>query len=395
MRIKVLVLTGYYLPGYKSGGILRNVVNTIEYLREYCEFWVLTRDRDFGDEYPYEEKSSGEWIKDEHIFIQYLSKEMVEFRYLQKLLNSSSWDVIFLTSFFDPLTIKFLIIRYFCRIKFKRVIVSPFGEFSWASFRQKLIKKLFFIAVSRLMGLHSGVIWRVSSDEEANELIRVMSPPKNTVMVTGDLPMPINSVIQQNLMPIKLDSFINLQTELKVIFLSRISSEKNLDIALKILSQVRSNIIFDIYGPIENKSYWRECQKIITTLPTNIVVTYCGVVRPDKILEIFGMYDLFLFPSGGEAYGNVIAESLTAGTPVLVSQNTPWKNLEKDDLGWDINLKNIDRFVAIIEIMAKSQPSERYLKRAHVKSCAYLRIHDPDILKSNLRLFGIKSKTVI
>ena len=35
-------------------------------------------------------------------------------------------------------------------------------------------------------------------------------------------------------------------------------------------------------------------------------------------------HDLFVFPTLGENFGHVIYESLMCGTPVLVSDNTPW-----------------------------------------------------------------------
>ena len=72
-------------------------------------------------------------------------------------------------------------------------------------------------------------------------------------------------------------------------------------------------------------------------------------LKPNEVVGTFSKYDLFLFPSGGENYGHVIAESLSSGTPVLISKNTPWLDLESQNLGWDIDLKDMDSFVEIIE----------------------------------------------
>jgi hypothetical protein len=35
----------------------------------------------------------------------------------------------------------------------------------------------------------------------------------------------------------------------------------------------------------------------------------------------------------------VILESLSAGRPVLISDQTPWRELEKDRCGWDVSLE--------------------------------------------------------
>ena len=78
-------------------------------------------------------------------------------------------------------------------------------------------------------------------------------------------------------------------------------------------------------------------------------------------------YDLFLFPSGGENYGHVIAESLSSGTPVLISKNTPWLDLESQNLGWDIDLKDMDSFVEIIEKVARMSHDERQDKQNNIR----------------------------
>ncbi len=44
---------GNYLPGYKSGGIQRVTINTVDHLCDEFEFRIVTRDRDLGVEQPY------------------------------------------------------------------------------------------------------------------------------------------------------------------------------------------------------------------------------------------------------------------------------------------------------------------------------------------------------
>jgi glycosyltransferase involved in cell wall biosynthesis len=53
---------------------------------------------------------------------------------------------------------------------------------------------------------------------------------------------------------------------------------------------------------------------------------------PDDVPGTFAQYDLFAFPSRGENFGHVVLESLSVGTPVLVSDRTPWKGGESDAL---------------------------------------------------------------
>ena len=58
---KVLVVIGHYLPGFKSGGILRSVENTINYLCDEFDFFVLTRNHDVGDSTPYSNVRLNQW----------------------------------------------------------------------------------------------------------------------------------------------------------------------------------------------------------------------------------------------------------------------------------------------------------------------------------------------
>ena len=51
--------------------------------------------------------------------------------------------------------------------------------------------------------------------------------------------------------------------KLKIIFLSRIAPEKNLHLALEIISELKVPFIFDIYGPIGDYEYWGKCKSII------------------------------------------------------------------------------------------------------------------------------------
>ena len=174
---------------------------------------------------------------------------------------------------------------------------------------------------------------------------------------------------------------------MKIIILSRIARVKNLDIALKILSKVTANVVFDIYGPLEDPKYWTECQELINILPHNIMVHYRGIVTPDQIIPVFGCYDLFLLPTGGENYGHVIAESLTSGTPVLISDKTPWKNLQSNNFGWDIPLDKINLYIEIIENYAKMSLDQRSEKRSSIKAAIEKYLLDPIVLEANIQLF--------
>jgi glycosyltransferase involved in cell wall biosynthesis len=62
-------------------------------------------------------------------------------------------------------------------------------------------------------------------------------------------------------------------------------------------------------------------------------------------------YHLFFMPSGSECFGHVILEALTVGLPVLISDNTPWKNLTERKAGWDIPITNRNEVIATLKMV--------------------------------------------
>ena len=384
-RTKPVILTfiGNYLPGYKAGGILRTIVNTVDHLRDDFDFWIVTRDRDLADDKPYDDVKINQWQPVGNAMVYYLSPQSSTMKGISKLIFSTKHDVLYLNSFFDRFTIKVLLIRKLSSVPFKPVIVAPRGEFVHGPLKLKYPKKFVFIQAARLLGLYKNVTWHASNEFEGLDIVKVMKIKNDAIHYALDLPIKI---ITDGSIASTFQSAHDCEG-LRIVFLSRISREKNLDYALRILKKVKARVVFNIYGPAEDSTYWKECQALISQLPTNVEVNYLGSVNPNQVLHIFSRYDLFLFPTSGENYGHVIAESLSSGTPVLISDQTPWRHLQNDDLGWDIPLDDMDSFVVVIEKLALMSPVERSKNRAFIKTKIMERLLNPAVLEANRQLF--------
>ena len=173
---------------------------------------------------------------------------------------------------------------------------------------------------------------------------------------------------------------------LRVVFLSRISPKKNLRLALRVVAQIREPIQFDIYGPVTDEAYWQRCQADIAALPSHVQVNYRGAVHPDKIREIMSGHDLFFLPTLGENFGHVIAEALSAGTPVLIADTTPWRDLEAAGVGWDLRLDEEQSFLRCIEHCARLGAEEYEAWRASIRRFAVTRLRDPEVINANRTL---------
>lgn len=380
----VLTFVGHYLPGYKAGGLVRTVVNTVDHMCDEFEFRIVTRDRDFGDSEAYSGIRVDEWQRVGNAWVYYLGPHSAALARVRRLLSENPHQALWLNSFFDPLTVKALFNIRLGRVVTGPVAVAPRGEFAWASLGQKYPKKLLFMWAARLFGLYRGVTWHASGTGEAQDIANVMKIRREDIRVTDDFPI---KDVASELAGADAGNG-HAAGPLRLVFLSRIAREKNLDYALKVLGGVKTDVIFDIHGPVSDEAYWVECRQMITRLPANVKVEYHGSVSPGEVVNTFQRYDLFLFPTGGEAYGHVIAECLIAGTPVLVSTETPWRNLEADGLGWDLDLARQSDFVEVIEKLAASAVPERKKARAAIKTKVVERLLDPAVVEAHRRLFG-------
>ena len=162
---------------------------------------------------------------------------------------------------------------------------------------------------------------------------------------------------------------------------------KNLGFALRILRRVDAEIDLTIHGPREHATYWSQCEALIERLPPNVQVSVGAAVEPGQVAGIMANHDLFFLPTLGENYGHVIAESLSVGTPVLISDQTPWRNLEADGFGWDVSLADETAFVNAIERVAAMTPAARAAWRERIRSSIAPRLVTPEAIEQNRRLF--------
>lgn len=345
----------------------------------------MTRDRDLGDISPYESLKQDEWLSYEKFHIFYMSPGKTGASYMRRLLIDTPHDILYLNSFFDfQFTVKTLFMRRFGYPMNKQLILAPRGEFSPGALELKSVKKSVYIRLAKILGIYKNIIFQASSENEKRDIVNILGIASDLVKIAIDLPEKINENYFR-------ESGLNengfLSGALRIVFLSRISPKKNLDFALQVLQSIKNDVQFDIYGPKEDIEYWATCQRLIDKLPRNVNVRYCGAVTPSEVKSIFSSYDLFFFPTRGENYGHVIAESLSVGTPVLISDETPWRDLDTDSLGWDISLNNTGLFAEKISELAVTLPGVRASRRIAIREHTLRRLTNPEIIEANRALF--------
>lgn len=379
-QIDILIFCDYYLPGYKAGGPIRTISNLIDHFQDDFTFSIVTRDRDLGDNTHYKDIVAGDWQLIGKTRIRYLSPNELKLTTFKEIMSEQTYDLIYLNSMFSFwFTIVPLLLTRLKIIDIVPIVLAPRGMLNSGAIKFKGTKKRAYIYLARFIGLYKNITWQASSPVEEMEIKQWMGNHIK-VVVAPNLPVKTQP---QDVNKVKVKE----KEKLKVIFLSRISPKKNLLQALNILKQVAGNIDFGIYGPVEDAGYWEACKKVIEKMPSNIHVQYFGPINHDQVQNTLLQYDLFFFPTLGENFGHVILEALLAGCPVLISDQTPWRHLEKEAIGWEFSLNNMLDFVGLLNRLALLSAEEyaQYSNSAKIFGLKY--VHNKEVLEKNRQLF--------
>lgn len=252
------------------------------------------------------------------------------------LSNFKNYDIIWLNSFFELKLFFLIFLNLFSPFK---LIVSPRGQLSSRAisssnpFLKNIFIKLVFL-------FRKNLIFHSTSNDEKEKILFFF-------------PKSINKKLQNIF---QLDFSINNSFSKKFVFYSRIHKKKGLHILLDFLIKTELEISLDIYGFIEDKSYWIECQQKINKLPN---VNYLGQIDGGEINKLKDKYTFFILPTLNENYGHVIIELISLGIiPILSKGTTPFDDLITKHVGLNFDIKkmqSLHKVLSSINIMSKEE----------------------------------------
>lgn len=112
----------------------------------------------------------------------------------------------------------------------------------------------------------------------------------------------------------------SLRCPVRLLFVGGLIPQKGIITLLEmaeILSQRGIAFTLDIVGPGKDRPY--VIDKLKTT-KTKDKIIFHGAVAHDKVMKYYRNSDIFCFPSKEESFGNVLAEAMAAGLPVISSK---------------------------------------------------------------------------
>lgn len=220
---------------------------------------------------------------------------------LKVFRNVSTFDIIHIHSWWNLVTIPS---AWICYLNGIVPVISPRGSISnyTLHYRNAFIKRTFHSAIGRKW-LKNSMVHCTTSKEEQEVALLVPGSKRCVIPNLIHLPEPLPGALGQT-------------DKLRLVFLGRIDPVKNLDFLISMLAQI-SLVPFSLTIAGEGDPFYK--QNLNALSRGQFQINWIGEVVQDDKFSLLADSDILVLPSHTENFGNVVFESLSQGTPVLVS----------------------------------------------------------------------------
>ncbi len=360
----MLILTDWYVPGYKAGGPITSVYKMVKALGDEVEFSILTNNHDWHDPEPFDQEID-KWLKGEGASVKYLSDPNPGD--VTKEVRSHHHDVLYFNGIYSPNFHALPLLRSLWSSNSPRIIVAPRGMLNPNAIALKSTKKRVLLSLYRWLGIERKVTFHSTGPKETTAILQNFSNAR-IKEVSNLVAAPVSRV------EAKREGFLSV---------GRISPVKNTLDLLKLFDQQNENL--SLIGTPDDVDYHQLCKAIAAR---NEGVKLLGGVGPDRISEHYLRSKFSISMTTGENFGHAIIEALSHGCPVIISDRTPWNDLEEQGAGWVIPLEDENRWQQVLKEASDIDP-ERYSEMS-ANAVAYVkRKFDLNQLREQyLELFG-------
>ena len=305
----------------------------------------------------------------ENVFVRYYHEQIINLFSLSFLLNIYSdikkSDVVYVQYLFHYTVAISLLFSW---ILGKKIVLCPRGSFSnFTLTTDKSFWKKLWISIF-IKPYFTKINWQASSYLEKEDILKYF--PNSKVYIISD---GIDFDSFQNSQKVDIKSLVKKYTnkEFKevsdVIFsMGRLHKIKGFDVLIDSFSMyVKENpfsklLIAGVDDGMENKLLNQ-----IDSLGLIDSVFLIGLVDFKQKKELLSNSSVFALCSEFESFGIVIAEALACGIPIIVSNKTAWRDLNKNNCGIFAENQKEDFFRALNQIKLSDLSSEdckKYVK---------------------------------
>ena len=342
IKKQLVIFNQFFYPAFKAGGPVKSLNLLYKSLKNKFNIFIFTSQKDIDNRKIFFKNKK--LISSNNFFFVIINS-------FRLLVNLNTKAIINFNSFFsfNFTILPLIIIKIFFSKKFF-LIISPRGELFSETLQYKFIKKNIYIKIFKIF-LSKNVIFHSTSQQEYISIKKLF--PKNKICILPNL------IEKKNF---SLDDKRYYSKNLKFVFFSRITEKKRLERVISILSKIDHNLVLDIYGPIENHLYWKKIKYLMKSKKNKIFkINYKGIIFKD-IYNVIKRYNFFIFLSKSENFGHVIFEAMQSGCIPILSENMPWKIIEKKRCG--VMLSENDKIAKKkLEKFLKKMNSHNYFTR--------------------------------
>jgi glycosyltransferase involved in cell wall biosynthesis len=342
LKKRIFLLYPYYWPLFRAGGPVQSLFNLVANFKDQIDFYLISLNKDVNGEKPTHKLELYSWSKgtnNENVYFTSVISPALLFQ----LINKVKPDLILINGIFHWHTSLF---GLFCaRIKGIKTIISPRGMLQEWGLRRGRLKKKLFLSIFKLL-TNKKSIWHATDEQEKIDILRIFGKGQE-VHVASNIPrsiglstsLPTEAAAQTGI------PFPDQSGKIKLVFLSLINPNKNLHLIVDAVNQLSHTYTLDIYGPIIDENYWEICKSKII----NSSISYKGSIPPWEVPQTIRSYHFFVLPTQGENFGHAIFDALSSGVPVIISLNTPWKDIDNTKAGFYVDIDNPNSLKDLLE----------------------------------------------
>lgn len=373
-----MILCDWFLPGYLAGGPIQSIAALTQHLKDEFEFRIITADTDFKAPEPYRSVKADMWTTYAGRNVYYISRAHLNKENIAGLINDTPHDILYLNSMFSKF---FAVIPLLLKKKgliSSRMVLAPRGMLSDGALQTKSLKKNIFLALGKMASLFKGLTWQSTSPQETKE-IRKRIGSTVTIKEASNLP---NTPMHQH-------GIEKQAGELKLCYVARICETKNLAFAIEVLkSGIEGSVALDVYGPIEDPAYWEQCQASAKQLPSNIHFSYRSSLHPQDVSKAICDHHALFLPTHNENFGHAMVEAMLCARPIVISDQTPWRQLQQERAGFDISLGAPEKFRYAINELTRLDDAAFQDWSRHSADYIHHRLSIQQICEAYRRLFA-------
>lgn len=122
----------------------------------------------------------------------------------------------------------------------------------------------------------------------------------------------------------------------RIVFVGRLHPVKGFDVLIPAMSLLTARVPHAelvLAGP-DDHGEWSRIKAAIERCEPRPKVRYVGSVHGRVKADLLGSAEALVLCSHLESFGNVVAEALAVGTPVVVGRRCPWRSVEEEGAGY-------------------------------------------------------------